>query len=357
MKRRSLGRLLLIALGIVGAWLPLAVFNTSEHLGFAAATDWSEFWLNLFQYQLSSSLLWAVFTPFIIFIVERHPLRGSSWRRNLVLLIAMALGMAVVRAGVGGLVSEVTQGRDANWPFVLFSIQYRFVRNFFLVAFVVAILELIAAQRVAAERERDAMELRAEVARAELDGTRARLRPRFILSAMESISARIETQPAGADRLLIHYCDVLRRMLAADPRQDRTLGHELEAIEPYLALERTRTGGRFTTRFAVRADLLAARVPALLLLPLIEDALIRRAPDAPGHLEIRGTAARGVLRLEVEEHHATMPAENEAVCEVRARMMRTFGDEEVSVQQQLTPRGLLTALRMPLARANEGVFA
>lgn len=336
--------------GVVGStlagWTVFALFNSSEAWRFLVATGGTERVSNILRYQFSSALLWAVFTPVIVAVAERFPLRSSVRARNAAVLLLASVALSASRALVGGAVYEWSVGDSVTWGFLMYSLQIRFVRNVFIIAVIIVVTEIVSAARGDAEREHRAAALVAEVATAELARARAKLQPRFILTVLESLTDRIESRPRGTDTLLVMYGDLLRQMLGTDTRNDMTLGQALELVEPYLAFERARTAGRFTTRTSLRAELLGARVPALLLHPLIEDVLIRSSAAELSHLEVRAEAVRGHLLLDVEERHASAPPHHDALHEVRTRLERTFGSD-VAVEIRATATGIRTALRMP----------
>lgn len=343
--RRPL-HLLGVAMLIVAIWVCFAFFNASEFYRRSQATGVIFIGTQeVIAYQLLSSLNWAVFTPFLIFMAERLPLRRPHRLRNAALILAAAPLLAVLRAGLGGWVMEFGEHQRISWAFAKLSIQIRFERNIFLILIIVFITNLILAQRAAAARERHGLVLKAAVANAELVQLRAAMQPRFMFATLNAIAARVTNRPSIADRMLVHLGHLLRTMLEFGKRSDVSLAEELEVIDRYFEIEKTRTDGRFTTRVDVDEDVLAARVPPLLLHAVVESAMLR-GRDA-SHIEIRGRAIGDLLHLEIANDDPSGIPPQGAVEETRARLRHAFADR-TSITWRSENGQVVTELKMPL---------
>ncbi|HEX2123451.1 MAG TPA: histidine kinase [Thermoanaerobaculia bacterium] len=339
-------RLLGVAMLIVAIWVCFAFFNASEFYRRSQAVgtvnhDTRE----VIAYQLMSSLNWAVFTPFLIFMAERLPLRRPHRLRNAALILAAAPVLAVIRAALGAWVLEFGEHQWISWGFAQHSIQIRFERNIFLILLIVGITNLVLTQRATAARERHGLALKAAVANAELVQLRAAMQPRFMFATLDAIAARVANRPSIADRMLVHLGHLLRTMLEFGKRGDVSLAEELEVIDRYFEIEKTRTDGRFTTRVDVDEDVLAARVPPLLLHAVVESAMLR-AGDA-SRIEIRGRAEGDLLRLEISNSDPGGIPPQGAVEETRARLRHAFADR-TSITWRSENGRVVTELKMPL---------
>jgi LytS/YehU family sensor histidine kinase len=118
-------------------------------------------------------------------------------------------------------------------------------------------------------REQDISKLATE---AELRALRAQINPHFLFNALTTIGYLIQTAPPKALKTLMRLTTLLRSVLRSEGELT-TLGRELEIVESYLEIE----GARFEERLHVRIDvpgaLRLARVPPLLLQPLVENAV------------------------------------------------------------------------------------
>lgn len=109
-------------------------------------------------------------------------------------------------------------------------------------------------------------------ATARLAELQARIRPHFLFNTLNSAIALVRAEPARAEAMLEDLSDLFRHALA-DPAESVTLAQEIALAQRYLAIEQIRFGARMRVEWALdpRAD--DARLPPLLLQPLVENAV------------------------------------------------------------------------------------
>ena len=128
--------------------------------------------------------------------------------------------------------------------------------------------------RMDLENERNrTSELYALWLNARLDTLRGQLNPHFLFNSLHTISSLLFTDIRRADKLLADFSDVLRTTLREGQREFSTVREEVDYARRYLSIEETRFEDRLVTRFAVEDAALGARVPSLILQPLIENAI------------------------------------------------------------------------------------
>jgi LytS/YehU family sensor histidine kinase len=153
------------------------------------------------------------------------------------------------------------------------------------------------------ERERRLAALREEALSAQMRALRYQVNPHFLFNTLNSIAGLIEE---GADdragRMVMSLSTFLRTTLALDPMSDVPLSDEVALQGDYLAIERERFSDRMALRIDLPDELRGARVPSLILQPLIENAVKHGVGRATGRVEISLTARREAnrLRLTVE---------------------------------------------------------
>jgi signal transduction histidine kinase len=320
--RRPLLELAGIAATIFCVWLMIAVFNVSEFYRRSAAVYSHMIVADLLEYQFMVSINWMFFTPFIVFLAERVPVRGPNRRRNFAILLVVAPLIALIRAAFGGVILKLYEGVPVKLSFIELSVLLRIHRYLFVVVVIVGLTHFIETYRQAVARERQAFLLEAELANAELAQLRARLQPRFMFSTLHMIAERIRTAPAEADRLLVSLSDLLRRSLDFDRRGEVTLREELEFVDSYLSIERTRLGDALRSRIDADDHLLKARVPSLLLQTLVESAVVEAGEE--GKIDIDVTADGDVLQLRVRSR-ARQGVGEVTLHDVQARLETFFG--------------------------------
>jgi len=135
--------------------------------------------------------------------------------------------------------------------------------------------------------------------KARFEALQARIRPHFLFNSMNTIISLIRTRPAAAENAAENLSDLFRAALGAD-NTPSTLGHELELVRHYLEIEQLRLGDRLRVEFDVAALPDDLHVPALLLQPLIENAVYHGIEQMTGGtISIRGTRADGMIRIDI----------------------------------------------------------
>ncbi len=209
-------------------------------------------------------------------VCRTHPLRRAGAVRAAAAQLGAALQVAALVAGAGAL-----------WAYTLSHLLAAAPPRATLVADAVAafaaavpayllsaVLHYLAlAYEASREAERRVLESELDAREAELRALRAQLNPHVLFNSLNSINALVGSDPEGARRMCEGLGDFLRRTLALGARDDVALAEELELVDRYLAIEQVRFGDRLRVRRECAPDVLAERVPPLLLQPLVENAV------------------------------------------------------------------------------------
>lgn len=140
-------------------------------------------------------------------------------------------------------------------------------------AAIVATGQALSFHRRYRERQVAAARLEAQLADARLDSLRTQLQPHFLFNSLHSIASLARAgDNAGVVRLISGFSDLLRHLL--DTRiTHHTVREELALVERYLDLQRVRFGDRLRTEIHAAQGTEQARIPLLLVQPLVENAL------------------------------------------------------------------------------------
>jgi two-component system, LytTR family, sensor kinase len=163
-----------------------------------------------------------------------------------------------------------------------------------------------------AESERNAVDtahLETRLVEAQLQSLQHQLRPHFLFNTLNTISGLMRSDLNAADRMMDRLGDLLRMTLSSSNVQEVTLREELELLQKYLDIEQTRFGQRLTVRVQVQPETLDARVPNLLLQPLVENAVRHGVlPHArPGVVVVDASKVGTQLRIEVRDNGDGLP--------------------------------------------------
>jgi two-component system, LytTR family, sensor histidine kinase AlgZ len=119
-------------------------------------------------------------------------------------------------------------------------------------------------------------------ATARLAELQARIRPHFLFNTLNSAIALIRAEPARAEALLEDLSDLFRHALS-EPGASTDLAAELHMAQRYLDIEAVRFGPRLRVHWDIDDAALLARLPPLLLQPLVENAVLHGVePSADG---------------------------------------------------------------------------
>jgi two-component system LytT family sensor kinase len=209
---------------------------------------------------------------------------------------------------------------------------------------------LRAAERRAAGAERDAQE-------AQLRALRYQVNPHFLFNTLNSLSSLVMARrEEEAEAMIVNLSTFFRSSLTLDPSEDIGLAQEIEFQQLYLDIEKLRFPRRLDVRIDVPDALRSARVPPLILQPLVENAIkhgVARTTD-PVRVTIAAREEDAQLILTVEndrgppepvrgEHDTGLGLVN--VCE---RLAARFGGEAACEHGPLPGGGWRVTLTMPL---------
>jgi len=169
---------------------------------------------------------------------------------------------------------------------------------------IIALAHAVFFRREAQNRAVSEANLETRLIEAQLKTLQQQLHPHFLFNTLHAVSALMHRDVEAANRVLVRLSDLLRMSLDSGSQKEWRLSRELEFLDKYLQIEKARFGDRLTMDFEVDADTFEAMVPALILQPLVENAIKHGvAPHSThGHVEIRARKVDGVLELSVSDN-------------------------------------------------------
>jgi len=128
-------------------------------------------------------------------------------------------------------------------------------------------------------------------AQARLSELQARIRPHFLFNTLNSAIALVREDPARAEAILEDLSDLFRHALAA-PGESVTLAEEVALARRYLDIEQVRFGERLGVEWSLDAAADGARVPPLMLQPLVENAVQHGVEPSAAGAKVKITTQR-----------------------------------------------------------------
>ena len=186
-----------------------------------------------------------------------------------------------------------------------------------------------------------------------LTALRSRLEPHFLFNALNTLRATIRRDPEQARTLVSDLADLYRYLLHHP--HDASVMNEVEHACAYLAIERARLGDeRLAVQTSIDESVRDARVPALLLQPIVENAVKHgiTPKQGLGKITIRASDLGELLRIEVEDEgdgpYRGSPTKGSglALQTLRKRLDQQY-DGKASLQLSSLERGTLVTLELP----------
>jgi two-component sensor histidine kinase len=210
--------------------------------------------------------------------------------------------------------------------------------------------QLRTAERRASEFERAAQS-------AQLRALRYQVNPHFLFNTLNSLSSLIMTRREDeAERMILSLSNFFRSTLAIDPTADVTLAEEIKFQMLYLDIEKARFPNRLNVETDISEKLLSARVPALLLQPLIENAIKYGVARAKSVVTLaigaREEESRLILTVENDDgagdRSEPLHGTGVGLANVRDRLLARFGDAASCRYGPTEEGGFRVTLTMPL---------
>ena len=236
-----------------------------------------------------------------------------------------------------------------------------FGRYFMMLAWCALYLALLTGERARAAERREGDYRRAAKA-AELRSLRYQVNPHFLFNTLNSLSALVLTgKTQAAERMIQTISTFYRRSLADDPTSDVPLHEEFALQKLYLDIEGVRFPHRLRAVYQLPPELRDARVPGMILQPLVENSVRHAVAPTSGRVTITLAAREEYGRLVVTVSDdgevggaiaEKRPGHGIGLANVRERLEARFGPE-ATIVTGAAPGGYSTQLRMPVLRQTE----
>ena len=217
-----------------------------------------------------------------------------------------------------------------------------------------ALVVLMDRYRAAREQELRVAHLEAGLARAQLQNLSAQLQPHFLFNALNAVSSVMYDDVERADRMVASLSELLRASLRASRDQQIPLCEELEVLERYLELMRARFGDRLMVQVDVDDAARGALVPAMLLQPIVENALRHGAPEPPepARVQVRARRMGDALVIEVRDNGpglrgAPPIGSGVGLTNTADRLRAMYGDAQSLEFHDAPAGGLIVRMTMP----------
>lgn len=198
-------------------------------------------------------------------------------------------------------------------------------------------------------------ELAEQASRAELRALRAQINPHFLFNALNAIAGSIRARPELADDTIAQLADVFRYALNRSGEEWAIIEEELDFVKSYLAVEQARFGDRLVFVVECEEATHHAKIPTMLIQPLVENAMRHGVGQLPGigriHVRVQNKPNQR-LRIEVTDNgpgfpDAFTPTEGHGLGNIAARLNGYYG-EQATLQWEKVAVGCMVSFEVPL---------
>ncbi|MDE2182730.1 MAG: histidine kinase [Alphaproteobacteria bacterium] len=191
-----------------------------------------------------------------------------------------------------------------------------------------------------------------------LDTLRLQLEPHFLFNTLNAISSEVVSDPELARDMIENLGTLLRLTLDFKDSAEIALSQEIVLLEHYLAIQRVRFGNRIVFRIDVPPEVGEARVPCMLLQPIVENAVRHGVGDriSGGTIIVSALRDADTLEIRVEDDGVGLPpgwrmdaSSGLGVKVTRERMAGLYSDADGAFKiQRRRGGGTEVIMRMPL---------
>lgn len=315
-------------------------------------------------WQLASIVIWTVLGALLLGrlkeVADRNQAAGApllSFGRDWILLVISAALGVVIHATILATASTV---RLLGHPRLAFSDLFALAISTYIPLDLLAVAGLFGIASLAVEhRTRLAAIARAKSLERQLDDAQVRalrqqLQPHFLFNALGAatiLARRGDGQDAA--RVLVLLSDLLRQVLDTSAKSMITVADEMGFATRYLDIEQVRFGDRLVASIDATPDAANETIPALLLQPLVENAITHGiAPrETPGgRITVRAHIVDNALQLEVEDNGpgTSRSAGGLGLAATRTRLAASYGSRAALTLARPASGGCLATIRIPL---------
>lgn len=320
-------------------------------------------WAQAVTYSLGDWYVWAVLSvPIVRFARRFPPERGQAWRTvgvHLAAALAFSFVYVALRSVVGQLHSRFIDEPVAISEVFRPLLVKTFPFNLLIYGVIVSVSHAIDYYRKYHERTVHALELEKHLAEARLESLLRQLKPHFLFNTLNGIASLMHRDVQAADRMVVRLSELLRLTMHRSNEPLATVRDEIAFIEKYLEIERLRFSDRLSVAIAVDPAALDARLPSLIVQPLVENA-IRHGLEPhvrPGRIAIAVQRLPDTLVVSVRDNGAGMPPggfkrEGIGLGNTRARLRQMYGEGHRFELVNCPEGGLEVRLTLPAPNAS-----
>ena len=302
---------------------------------------------------LTFNLIFAVIGVGLWYMVRFSDLQTKSLRELILYQVSGLALTLLVWLGVGNFVLREIFSENAEYLlFLKNSLFFRVISGFLYYSLLVTTYYLIINYRELKEKSEREARLTSLLRETELSMLRSQIRPHFLFNSLNSISALTMTDPSRAQEMVIKLSEFMRYSLNLSDTMMSTLEKDLYHAGLYLDIEKVRFGDKLVVEKQIEEDALGASLPAMLLQPLLENAIKHGVYEASEKVKVRLQARREgsnlvvVMGNDVDPEGKPRKGTGTGLRNVQARLVSHYGQSRL-LRIERTERYYEVTLKIP----------
>lgn len=270
-----------LVMRLTGTWagraLLAALASTAAGLVFSLSMVASMGWRRSALLSLAQFWAWGLLTPLIVAFDRRLPFTYKQVPRRAAAHLLASLFFTSVYIYVF-FILQAAVGVEV-WGTLRFSVLLRhgafgwFVWSGLIYWMIVGAIYAVRYYESFVTSELRLERVERSFSEARLNALRMQLDPHFLFNALNTISSHVERDPKLTRRMIEHLGDLLRMSLESKDRKEIPLAEEVAFLEHYLEIQKIRFGSNLRVDIDVAPEVRHAMVPAMILQPLVENAI------------------------------------------------------------------------------------
>jgi two-component system, LytTR family, sensor kinase len=321
-------------------WLGFGLIDATQNVFAMRAEGMHHSWVRLFWVMTFAWIPWALATPFVLQLGNRsYPLKWKPWAQWIIHLLACC-GISLIFTAWDTWLEvifnpyAISQPSGHFVPVWLNKFYNGILSSLLLYTGLIAVSYAINSRTRLALQQTETARLNEQLSKAQLHALRQQIEPHFLFNTLNAVSGLVrDGRNEDAVTMIAGLSDFLRRVLEDAPRQEVPLGEEMEFAQKYLDIQKVRFADRLQLKVDVPRELYTARVPSLILQPMVENAvkhgIAQRAQG--GWIRIAASHSNGILTLSVCNDGPSLPVDWETtrsgigIANVRTRLQSLYG--------------------------------
>ena len=361
MRKFNLQRILIFSAG----WILLAfLFSGLTYFSNAQGARPRPFeWKNVF---LSQAIIysWAILSPLIVFFAKRFRFEQRNWWRLLPAHLVAAVVFLLLHTAIHVIFVKIVDPAPVaeSGGFLAFTLRLtigRWALDLPMYCFLLSSIYVVDFYRRFQAEQLKSSELKAALATSQLNALKMQIHPHFLFNTLNSISALIHKDQKAADKMVARLGDFLRMTLESSGEREVSLKQEMDFVASYLEIESVRFQDRLVVEMNIDPETLAARVPNLILQPIVENAIKHgiSQQESVESLIISSKRHEDRLQIRVEDSGPGLQPSNGngkgsktvgiGLANTRARLAHLYEENYRFEIKNSVPHGVIVTLEIP----------